>query len=197
MLVAAPLAGRPLVGRLFPGVSPIIVTLDTLRVSRPWCGELFDLLAAAALDPSGVPVASSLPPADALVGLLVPVRWLSREPEPEMVLVADHVNTRLRGPLTGRRPVSGPRSLGPQPFPSLAGLYQPATIRRAVGRRVYSVVAVAGVANAAELTPFERRAVAAAGCPAVCDCLIDAAIVAALYGLKVAACGVPEAPENE
>ena len=191
MLVAAPLAGRPLVDRLFPGVAPIVVTLDTLRVSRPWRGELFDLLAAAGRE------TSSLPPADAVVGLLVPVRWLSREPSPELVFIADHVNTRLRGPLTGRRPVSGPRSLGPQPFPSLAGLYQPATIRRAVGRRVYSVVAVAGVANAAELTPFERRAVAAAGCPAVCDCLIDAAIVAALYGLKVAACGVPEAPDNE
>ena len=212
LLVAAPLAGRPLVGRLFPGVAPTVVTLDTLRVSRPWRGELFDLLAAAALEAlratpradfdaaaleaSGVPAASSLPPADPLVGLLVPVRWLSREPAPKLVLVADHVNTRLRGPLTGRRPVSGPRSLGPQPFPSLAGLYQPATIRRAVSRRVYSVVAVAGVANAAELTPFERRAVAAAGCPAVCDCLVDAAIVAALYGLKVAACGVPEATDD-
>ncbi len=87
--------------------------------------------------------------------------------------------------------MSGPRSRGPQPFPSLSGLYQPATIRRAVGRRVYSVVAVAGVASVADLTPFERRAVAAAGCPAVCDCLVDAAIIAALYGLKVAACGVP------
>jgi hypothetical protein len=191
LLVAAPLAGRPLVGRLFPGVSPTVVTLDTLRVSRPWRGELFDLLAAAGCETSSLPLAGSL------VGLLVPVRWLSREPAPKLVLIADHVNTRLRGPLTGRRPASGPRSLGPQPFPSLAGLYQPATIRRAVGRRVYSVVAVAGVANAAELTPFERRAVAAAGCPAVCDCLIDAAIVAALYGLKVAACGVPEAPDSE
>jgi hypothetical protein len=38
--------------------------------------------------------------------------------------------------------------------------------------------------------------VAAAGCSAVCDCLVDAAIVAAFYGLKVAACGVPEAADN-
>jgi hypothetical protein len=64
-------------------------------------------------------------------------------------------------------------------------------VRDAVERRVYSVVAVAGVAKVADLSPFERRAVAAAGCPAVCDCLIDVAIIAALHGLKVAACGVP------
>jgi len=213
LLVAAPLAGSSLVGRLFPAAAPTVVTLEALRVSRPWCGELFELLAAAALeapgvtpradcaatalDASSVAPASSPPPAGALVGLVVPVRWLARQPAPELVLVADHVNTRLRGPLTGRRPVSGPRSLGPQPFPSLAGLYQPATIRRAAERRVYSVVAVAGVANAAELTPFERRAVAAAGCPAVCDCLVDTAIVAAFYGLKVVACGVPQATDGE
>jgi hypothetical protein len=73
----------------------------------------------------------------------------------------------------------------------VTGIYQPATIRRAVGRRVYSVVAVAGVARVADITPFERRAAAAAGCPAVCDCLVDATIIAALHGLKVAACGVP------
>jgi hypothetical protein len=60
-----------------------------------------------------------------------------------------------------------------------------------VGRRVYSVVAVAGVASVTNVTPFERRAVVAAGCPAVSDCLVDAAIVAAFYGLTVAACGVP------
>jgi hypothetical protein len=50
---------------------------------------------------------------------------------------------------------------------------------------------VAGVARSSHLTPFERRAVAAAGCPAVSDSLVDAAIVAALHGLKIAACGVP------
>ena len=87
--------------------------------------------------------------------------------------------------------MSGPRSRGPQPFPSPVGLYQPEMIRRAVGRRVYSIVAVAGVASVAHLTPFERRAVAASGCPAVCDCLVDAAIIAAFHGLTVAACGVP------
>jgi hypothetical protein len=121
----------------------------------------------------------------------VPMRWVSAAPAPEVVIVGDHLNTRLRGPLTGRRPTDAPHGLGPQPFPSLTGIYQPETIRRAVGRRVYSVVAVAGVAKAADLTPFERRAVAAAGCAAVCDCLVDVAVIAALYGFKVAACGVP------
>jgi len=61
-----------------------------------------------------------------------------------------------------------------------------------VGRRVYSVVAVAGVTRTVHLTPFERRAVAAAGCAAVCDCLVDTAVIAALHGLGVAACGVPD-----
>ena len=199
LLVAAPLAGSSLVAELFPAVAPTVVALDDLRVTRPWQGELFDLLAAAAAtaasrEPGAAAPAleTALPGAAALaIGLLVPVRWVSHEPAPELVLVADHVNTRLRGPLTGRRPVSGPRSLGPQPFPSPVGLYQPETIRRAVGRRVYSIVAVAGVASVAHLTPFERRAVAATRCPAVCDCLVDAAIVAAFYGLTVAACGVP------
>ena len=183
LLVAAPLAASPLPAELFPGVTPVVVALDALRVAVPWEGELFELLGAAA----------AAAPADVTptVGLLVPLRWTSAQPAPEVVIVSDHVNVRLRGPLTGRRPVSGPRSLGPQPFPSVTGIYQPATIRRAVGRRVYSVVAVAGVARVAYITPFERRAVAAAGCPAVCDCLVDATIIAALHGLKVAACGVP------
>jgi hypothetical protein len=186
LLVAAPLAGSPLLAVLFPGVAATVVTPAALRVSVPWRGALFELLGEAAAAES--PRAGHAAP---IVGLVVPVRWLAGEPAPEAVIVSDHLNTRLRGPLTGRRPVSGPRSRGPQPFPSLTGLYQPATIRRAVGGRVYSVVAVAGVARIADLTPFERRAVAAAGCPAVCDCLVDVAIIAALHGLKVAACGVP------
>jgi hypothetical protein len=187
LLVAAPLSASPLPGALFPGVAPTVVALDALRVSVPWRGELFELLGEAA--------AAGRSKAAPTVGLVVPVRWLGGGPAPEVVIVSDHVNTRLRGPLTGRRPVSGPRSRGAQPFPSLTGVYQPETIvrrvRDAVERRVYSVVAVAGVAKVADLSPFERRAVAAAGCPAVCDCLIDVAIIAALHGLKVAACGVP------
>ena len=188
LLVAAPLAASPLAAALLPGSEPTVVPLETLRVTTPWRGELFDLLAAAAPAAEAAPVAPDEPPT---LGLLVPVRWLSDEPAPELVIVADHLNARLRGPLTGRRPRSGPHSRGPQPFPSVSGLYQPETIRRSVGRRVYSVVAVAGVARVGELSPFERRAIAAAGCPAACDCLVDAAVVAALHGFRVAACGVP------
>jgi hypothetical protein len=184
LLVAAPLAASPLPAALFGDVEPTVVSLETLRVTTPWRGELFDLLAAAAAasEPPGVPPT---------LGLVVPMRWLAAEPAPELIVVADHVNARLAGPLTGRRPASGPHGRGPQPFPSMSGLYQPETIRRSVGRRVYSVVAVAGVARVGELSPFERRAIAAAGCPAACDCLVDAAVVAALHGFKVAACGVP------
>jgi len=185
LLVAAPLAGSLLPAALLPGAEPTVVPLETLRVTTPWRGALFDLVAAAAS------VTPAAPDGPGTLGLVVPVRWLADEPAPELVIVADHVNARLWGPLTGRRPTSGPHSRGPQPFPSVSGLYQPETIRRSVGRRVYSVVAVAGVARAGELSPFERRAIAAAGCPAACDCLVDAAVVAALHGFKVAACGVP------
>jgi hypothetical protein len=190
LIVAAALAGSPLPAALFPTVTPTVVPRETLRVATPWRGALFDLFEELAGGASAA-AASPTPPPTRTVGLLVPVRWVSEAPAPELVIVTDHVNTRLRGPLTGRRPTSGPHSGGPQPFPSLTGLYQPETIRRAVGRRVYSIVAVAGVAVAAQLTPFERRAVAATGCAAVCDCLVDVAVIAALYGFKVAACGVP------
>ncbi len=208
LLVAAPLAASPLPAALFGAMRPTVVALETLRVTTPWRGALFDLLAAAAAAaewpqgprPPAVPESPAAPPppdappppvTPSTLGLVVPMRWLAAEPAPDLVIVADHVNARLRGPLTGRRPVSGPHSRGPQPFPSMTGIYQPETIRRSVGRRVYSVVAVAGVARVGELSPFERRAIAAAGCPAACDCLIDAAVVAALHGFKVAACGVP------
>ena len=194
LLVAAPLAGRRLVTELFPEAVPVVVALEDLRVDTPWSGRLFELLAQGQAETSEGPIEPEERPVDAgrrAVGLVVPVRWLGREPAPELVAVTDHVNLRLRGPLTGRSPVSGPQS-----FPSMSGLYQPETIeavcRSAVRPHVYSVGAVAGVADAAHLTPFERRQAGVAGCPAVSDSLVDAAIVAALHGLKVAACGVPE-----
>jgi len=214
LLVAAPLAASPLPAALFGAAEPTVVPPETLRVTTPWSGTLFDLLAAAAAAPEqpvappepdapsarDAPCGPDAPPepdarpapgAPPTLGLVVPMRWLSAEPAPDLIIVADHVNARLAGPLTGRRPASGPYGRGSQPFPSMSGLYQPETIRRSVGRRVYSVVAVAGVARVGELSPFERRAIAATGCPAACDCLVDAAVVAALHGFKVAACGVP------
>ncbi len=179
LLVAAPLAASPVPADLYPGVEPLIVSLDDLRPPSAWHGRLFELLASAPL----------------AVGLVVPVRWLAPGPVPDAIIITDHVNLCLRGPLTGQRPPSGPLAAGPQPFPSMAGRYQPETMvaaSRGAGRgRVYSVGAVAGVADLADLTPFERDALAVAACPAVADHLVDAVVIAALYGLKVAACGVP------
>ena len=56
---------------------------------------------------------------------------------------------------------------------------------------------MAGVADAARLTPFEAGAVREAGVFAVSDSLVPAAIIAAYYGLTVAACGVPQADDND
>ena len=198
VLVAAPLADSPLVAELFAAAgSVIVVALDELRVAKAWEGRLFDLLGSAR-EPRP---SEAGPPGVArdrrTVGLLVPLRWLGPGPAPDVVAVSDHLNARLRGPLTGRRPVSGPRAPDGQPFPSMTGVYQPETIaaacRSSVRRRVYSVSAVAGVTDAARLTPFEQGAVAAGACAAVCDCLVDAVVVAALHGLRVAAAGVPTA----
>lgn len=171
LLVAAELADEPVVGDLFAGSAVVVLTEADLRVCEPWRGRIFDELSRC----SGV------------VGLAVPVVWLSDDPAPEVVLVSDHVNLRLRGPLTGRRPVSGPPA-----FPSMSGIYQPALLRPRVGDRVYFEVVVAGVADAQRLTPFERREARRAGCSAACDCLVDTAIVAAHHGLKLAACGLPD-----
>ena len=106
--------------------------------------------------------------------------------------MADHVNLELRGPLTGRWPAGVPRD-----FPQVAGIYQPALVRASGGPRVYSSgVVVAGVADSRRLTAFEARAVAELGVTAVSDVLVPAAIVAAYYGLTLAACGVPPADDN-
>jgi purine nucleoside phosphorylase len=109
-----------------------------------------------------------------------------------LLAVADHVNLELRGPLSGRWPADLPRS-----FPPLAGIYQPAGVRARGGARVYSSgVIVAGVADAGRLTPFEVRALREAGAFVVSDSLVPPAIVAAYYGLTLAACGVPRADAN-
>ena len=56
---------------------------------------------------------------------------------------------------------------------------------------------MAGVTDAGRLTPFEARAVREGGVVAVSDSLVPPAIVAAYYGLTLAACGVPQADDND
>ncbi len=123
--MAAALAGSPLPAVLSPTVTPVVVPCEKLRPATPWRGPLFDLfeeLVAAADAPAATSAAAAAPdapaaPAAGTVGVLVPMRWVDAAPAPELIIVADHVNTRLRGPLTGRRPTSGPHSSGPQPSP--------------------------------------------------------------------------------
>ena len=190
LLVAEPLAAAPLIDELFGGVDRFVARLDVLRVTTPWEGPLFalfdELAASLAGDEEAGAGGGAVAPPPA-VGLVLPMIWTGSAPAPEVVLITDHVNLTLRGPLSGRRPPSGPPT-----FPSLSAIYQPALLRQLVAGRVYSEAAVAGVADAGRLTPFERRALAECACEAVCDCLVDAVIVAAHHGLHVAACGIPQ-----
>jgi hypothetical protein len=171
---------------VFPGVPWGSLTRDELRPRAPFAGPLFEVL-------SGLPHG-------ACVGLVVPVRWTGGSRPAaggasacDCLAVSDHVNLELRGPLTGCWPAGVPRD-----FPQMAGIYQPALVRACGGPRVYSSgVVVAGVADAARLSPFEARAVAEQGVIAVSDTLVPAAVVAAYYGLTLAACGVPPADDND
>jgi hypothetical protein len=168
---------------LFPGAVRLSLTREDLRPRVPFHGALFDGLASLARG--------------SCVGLVVPLRESPADPagrrDRRLLPVADHVNLELRGPLTGRWPAGVPRD-----FPQLAGIYQPALVRASGGPRVYSTgVVVAGVADARRLTPFEAQAVAELGVIAVSDVLVPAAIVAAYYGLTLAACGVPPADDND
>ena len=130
---------------------------------------------------------------DACGGPAAPLeRSALKLPPRTFLAVADHVNLELRGPLTGRWPAGLPRG-----FPPLTGIYQPADVRARGGARVYSRgVIVAGVTDAGRLTPFEAGALREAGVFVVSDSLVPAAIVAAYYGLTLAACGVPPADAN-
>ena len=111
----------------------------------------------------------------------------------DLVPVTDHVGLEGRGPLTGRWPAGVPRD-----FPSMTGIYQPADVRSRRGARVYSSgVVAAGVADARRLSRFEARAVREGGCGIVSDSLVPAAIVAAYYGLRLAACGLVQAPRSD
>lgn len=179
-------------GALLPGVEQVVFECAELRPGAPFVGALFDLLGGLGRG--------------SLVGIVAPCVWRGatpdgRAPTPgeaaegapavpaEAVVVRDHVNLALRGPLTGRWPASLPRS-----FPCMTGIYQPAVVRAAAGAPVYSDdVVAAGVRDAARLTPFERRALDEAGVHVYSDCLVPAVVAAAFYGLKVAACLVVRA----
>lgn len=180
LTVAGP-ACRSAGDALFPGTRLLELTREQLRPPAPFEGPLFALLAER--------------PRGAVVGLVVPVRAAGEAgPAPgALVPVADHVGLEGRGPLTGRWPAGLPRD-----FPSMTGIYQPACVRLRPGARVYSSgVVAAGVADVRRLSRFEARAVREGGWPIVSDTLVPVAVVAAYYGVKLAACGVVQAPRFE
>jgi hypothetical protein len=195
VLAADEPAPRRVAEALFPETARRFLSRSELCPRTPFAGPLFDVLGAL--------------PAGSSVGLVVPVLVLdvatgavssagahagpgTRDPS-VLLAVADHVNLVLRGPLTGRWPAAVPRT-----FPALTHIYQPAVVRAFGGARVYSSgVVVAGVTDAGRLSPFEARAVRDGGFFAVSDTLVPAAIVAAYFGLRLAACGVPWAPARD
>ena len=184
-IAAATPAALLAAGALFPDVELLALSREQLRPAQPFRGPLFARLGGLS--------------AGACVALVVPVVWhdwgASPGPPPgtSVLPVADHVNLELRGPLTGPWPAGVPRS-----FPPLAGVYQPAVVRARGGPRVYSSgVVVAGVADAGRLSPFERGVVRSRRIVAVADTLVPPVIVAAYFGLVVAACGVPPADGHD
>ena len=184
VLTAAEPVARGVARALFPTAEHRLLTRQDLRPAAPFDGPLFAILGAQ--------------PAGSVVGLVVPVMLRAgaggsfATAAGSLVAVADHVNLELRGPLTGRWPAGVPRT-----FPSLTGIYQPVLVRARGGARVYSSgVVVAGVADAGRLTPFEAGALRETGVCVVSDSLVPSAIVAAYYGLTLAACGVPRADDH-
>ena len=61
---------------------------------------------------------------------------------------------------------------------------------------IYSALAVAGVAEAARLTPFEARQMRRCGLVAAAGQLVAPVVIAAYHGLAVAAAGAPRAPRG-
>ena len=189
VLTADEPATRRAAEALFPAAERRLLTRQDLRPAAPFEGRLFTILGEQ--------------PTGSRVGLVVAVVWrgdsafggcAAADPpgRDTLLAVSDHVNLELRSPLGGGWPADVPRS-----FPPLTGIYQPADVRARGGARVYSSsVVVAGVADAGRLTPFETRALCEAGVFVVSDSLVPSAIVAAYYGLTLAACGVPWADDN-
>ena len=194
---------RRLAAELFAGTTPTLLPAADFDPPAPFAGPLFAAIegfaraaasataaASAGTAQAGRPAAEPAgAQAAALMGLVVPVIWLGPPPPPDAVLVADHVNLTLRGPLSGRWPAGRPRA-----FPVLTGVYQPLAGRACEGPRVYSLLAVAGVQDAQRLTPFERSSIAVCGLPAASACLVAPVVIAAYYGLRVAAAGAPLGP---
>ncbi len=194
-LAVAETSVAPVAALLFPQARRAELTPAELRPAAPFAGALFALLGSRAAGetvglvvpgvwrgpaPGDLPV----PGAPAAGDLLVPVA-----PGTGVLVVRDHVNLAVRGPLTGRWPAGVPRS-----FPCMTGIYQPSAARAAAGAPVYSRdVVAAGVRDAGRLTPFERHALDETGAAAYADCLVPAVVTAAFYGLKVVACLVVRA----
>ena len=154
-----------------------------MRPAQPFRGVLFELLAAQ--------------PLGACIGIVVPIVLVGAGAplavRHALMAIADHVNLTLRSPLSGRWPGGTERV-----FPPLTGIYQPACVRARGEARVYSGgVVVAGVTDAGRLTPFEAGALREAGVFAASDSLVPSAIIAAYYGLTLAACGVPRTDDND
>ena len=194
VLAADEPAPRRAAEALFPEIEQCFLTRAELRPPAPFAGSLFATLGAQ--------------PAGACVGLVVPVLLpdaatdgpgsagaaarLGTRDEPLLLAVADHVNLALRGPLTGPWPAEVPRT-----FPPLADIYQPGVVRAFGGARVYSSGVVAGVSDVERLTPFEDVTAREEGLTAISDSLVPPAIVAAYYGLTLAACGVTRTDHND
>ena len=174
-------AERSIARCLFPESEQRPLPPSALRPREPFHGMLFELLASR--------------PAGACIGLVLPLT--SRAPAPvsggsALVAVTDHVNVSLGSPLAGRWPNGMPRS-----FPAMAGIYQPHVVRLRGGAQVYSAGVVAGVADAGRLTPFESAVVRSRRYGYVSDMLVPIAVVAAYYGLMLAACGVVQAGKRD
>ncbi|GEM_PF-3254303 len=225
------------------GVPATVLTPESCRPLHPFRGPLFAAVEEAARSVRGSRAVSDPTLAAgerAALGLVVPLWWLGQGSAARRltgpVVVSDHVDLTLRGPLAGRWPPDRPRT-----FPSMRGVYAPdiaadvlagaapaacevaAAGPDAAGRAaspagrsstsrgsqrhpaassspqdpaVYSRLAVAGVADASRLSVWEQRQARAAGLTAAADCLVAPVVIAAFFGLVVAAVGVPVGAET-
>lgn len=225
------------------GVPATVLAAESCRPPRPFRGPLFAAVEEAARSVRGWRAVTDPTVAAgerAVLGLVVPLWWLGRGAAAtrptDPVVVTDHVDLTLSGPLVGRWPPDRPRT-----FPSMRAVYAPdiaADLPAAAapaafgvapagpdspgraaspagrsstsrsGQRhpamssspqdpaVYSRLAVAGVADARRLSVWEQRQARAAGLTAAADCLVAPVVIAAFFGLMVAAVGVPVGAET-